>query len=666
MAAAAALGSPVAPTFPIRSRAVAALAALLPEAYAATSAFDLISRLVDGLGKDEREALRLFEAEGQKVLSVLSTGALASLLHVAAALASAISSLSSSGSASAPVASSTATAAGTAAIVKMSDPSASECNRGEDDGRGYIDISGMDCCSGSVSSDGASTGSETEDQPSRNATELGVVSHGASDQSVGNLVQSSSMRGVRLTFDQFDTDKDGRLSLDEFQVALVELGLYEQFSRDEVTALLDAADIDGDGFVGLEDFTSWLYAAQPTGAAAPVAGEDDGVIGEVEYNLRRQLCLLREENNKMEGRLCEIMKKHEREVKRLEECHELEVDSILQFWRETAKTSSSPQLGSFVDIEAFDLLGNGRYGFVFKTKLVQEGGSDTKEGVPVVVKLMNVRWAHVAAKEWRAAQLVGDCPHILGPMQEVVLHQDVDKKISKLLKAARSSGRLQGCHRAYFPDRYLCMFQEYMNRGTVQNWMDDGRLSPGGVFVVMQRVASALAFMHRHGLTHNDVKPENFLLCQANGKDPRVDVSVKLADLGLASGSVSDRTADFTQYGMSVLCMTVRERFGTRKFHEDEIDTWANEIAATASSYETGGGRVQRVLRELPDWLRKIWRREVSMAEVASWRKLHSWGFFDGGSSSPTAESHGEGTSSRAVEVGISSDVFTRNVSAAC
>eukprot|EP00927_Polykrikos_kofoidii_P034017 TRINITY_DN2885_c0_g2_i1.p1 TRINITY_DN2885_c0_g2~~TRINITY_DN2885_c0_g2_i1.p1 ORF type:complete len:687 (-),score=146.68 TRINITY_DN2885_c0_g2_i1:341-2314(-) len=637
--------------------AVAALATLLPDAFAVTSSLEVITRFANGLRKDERDALRLFEAEGQKVLSVLGDEALTSLLDVAAAPASAAVSSSSSGSAPAAVCSSNA-AATAASIVETSAPSPFD---GVDVQRGSnTDVrTSAGGASGGVTDD-PNTGSEQGKQPSQEAAESAAGRDGANEQGAENEVQNSSMRGVRLIFDQFDTDKDGRLSLDEFHGALVEFGLAEQFSQDEVRALLDAADSDGDGFVGLEDFTAWLYGAQPTcTVAAPIASEDDGESCEVEKNLRRQLCLLRDANDQMEGKLGEILKKQDREAKRLEEAHELEVEAILQFWREAAKTSSTPQLASFVDMEAFDLLGNGRYGFVFKTKLVPEGEDDTKEGVCVVVKLVSVRWAHVAAKEWQAAQLIGDCPHIVGAMQKVILHQDVDKTISKLLQSARSAGRLQACRRGEFPDRWLCMFQEFMNRGTVQKWMDDGRLAPGGMFVVMQRVAAALTFMHRNGLTHNDIKPENFLICQEDETNPRADVSVKLADLGLASGSVSDKTADFTQYGMSILCMATRERFGTRKFNEDEIDTWANEAAATASSYMTGGGRVQRVLRELPDWLRKIWRKEVSMAEVADWRSLHTWGFFDGGPRSPTAVSRGGGTPSRAVKVGIGIDVPT-------
>merc|ERR1712048_1107239 len=124
----------------------------------------------------------------------------------------------------------------------------------------------------------------------------------------------------------------------------------------------------------------------------------------------------------------------------------------------------------------------------------------------------------------------------------------------------------------------------------------------------MRSVASAMAYLHKQGLTHNDIKPENVLLKQANLQDPQADVIVKLADFGLAAQS-RERNQDFVQFGMTTLCMTTGEKFGTRKFQLPLVDSLVKEmeeLVANGSSSH-GRGRIGRILRELPTWLRKIW-----------------------------------------------------------
>merc|ERR1719352_17848 len=107
-----------------------------------------------------------------------------------------------------------------------------------------------------------------------------------------------------------------------------------------------------------------------------------------------------------------------------------------------------------------------------------------------------------------------------------------------------------------------------MNRGTVQDWMDDDCLLPGGLLCVMQSVAAALAFMHKAGVTHNDIKPENVMLHQEDGSSDRSEVIVKLGDLGCCTKS-PDTTNDHWQYCMTAFCMVTGEKFGARNYRKE-------------------------------------------------------------------------------------------------
>jgi serine/threonine-protein kinase len=68
---------------------------------------------------------------------------------------------------------------------------------------------------------------------------------------------------------------------------------------------------------------------------------------------------------------------------------------------------------------------------------------------------------------------------------------------------------------------------------------DEGRLSVGRAAAIGADVAGALAFAHRHGVVHRDVKPGNVLLTQ--------DGHVKVADFGIARAANAE--GDLTQTG---------------------------------------------------------------------------------------------------------------------
>jgi serine/threonine-protein kinase len=68
---------------------------------------------------------------------------------------------------------------------------------------------------------------------------------------------------------------------------------------------------------------------------------------------------------------------------------------------------------------------------------------------------------------------------------------------------------------------------------------DEGRLSVGRAAAIGAEVAGALAFAHRHGVVHRDVKPGNVLITE--------DGHVKVADFGIARAANTE--GDLTQTG---------------------------------------------------------------------------------------------------------------------
>jgi hypothetical protein len=241
---------------------------------------------------------------------------------------------------------------------------------------------------------------------------------------------------------------------------------------------------------------------------------------------------------------------------------------------------------------------------------------------------MGLRWAHLAVKEWQFGKSLGKHPNVVD-YDDVMLHNDDDSSFKTLLEKGYEDGKLKSRKkRTLFPDRYICLTQELMNRGTVQDWMDTDCLLPGGMLSTMQSVASALAFLHKNGVTHNDIKPENVMLHQEDAENERSTVIVKLGDLGCCTKS-TDTTADYWQYGMTVFCMATGEKFGTRKYREERVAEFCAEAEATLSSGQATG-KLGTSLAKVPDMMRGVFPQELSFADLRDDPALQDWEFFDG------------------------------------
>lgn len=119
-----------------------------------------------------------------------------------------------------------------------------------------------------------------------------------------------------------------------------------------------------------------------------------------------------------------------------------------------------------------------------------------------------------------------------------------------------------------------------VNGSTLRLRLDlEGRLHWDEVLEIVADVAGALAFAHRRGVIHRDVKPENLLLTESG--------SVLVADFGVARADWSD-DPDLTAEGVRVgtpLYMSAEQALG------EPVDARADQYSLAAVVYEMVSGQ---------------------------------------------------------------------------
>eukprot|EP00927_Polykrikos_kofoidii_P047951 TRINITY_DN42216_c0_g1_i1.p1 TRINITY_DN42216_c0_g1~~TRINITY_DN42216_c0_g1_i1.p1 ORF type:complete len:554 (+),score=114.46 TRINITY_DN42216_c0_g1_i1:236-1897(+) len=430
----------------------------------------------------------------------------------------------------------------------------------------------------------------------------------AVERSCSNVRKHNSAKlgsdNVYEMFEQLDVNRDGTLSAKEFRAALKRLPGLKDLNDDEIDAVMRAVDVNDDGFIDLHEFTVWLYSKSKE------AGDVRHRPAESDMKLLR---------SRLESAENELRVKT-RALDQLEEVHEEQIEATHDFWRLVA-SNAVLTIDQKIDLSKSEWLGNGNYGFVLKAKR-------RRDGRDVVVKMMGLRWAHIAVQEWQSGLKIGPHTNIV-EYEEVMLHADGDDTVEALIKRGYAQGTLKSRKkRTQFPDRFICLTQELMNRGTVQDWLNNDMLSPGGAFAVTQSIAGALGYIHHKGFAHNDVKPENVMLHQHVADRKKSTVLVKLGDLGLAKKS-RDRSADFWQFGMTVFCMLTGEKYGERKYRPEdakEIVTELSDACAAAIGIEP---KIDAALKIVPDILNGILSEATSMSEVAALPVLQDWDFWE-------------------------------------
>lgn len=99
------------------------------------------------------------------------------------------------------------------------------------------------------------------------------------------------------------------------------------------------------------------------------------------------------------------------------------------------------------------------------------------------------------------------------------------------------------------------VFAEYMEGGSLKDWIESGKLYAGGPEFALERMldiaiqfAWGLHFAHEQGLIHQDVKPANVLMTE--------DGIAKVSDFGLTKTRTADHDVTANRPGASILVST--------------------------------------------------------------------------------------------------------------
>jgi len=176
---------------------------------------------------------------------------------------------------------------------------------------------------------------------------------------------------------------------------------------------------------------------------------------------------------------------------------------------------------------------------------------------------------------------------------------------------------------------YLIM--EYVDGGTVRDWLAATTRSPAEIARVFAEAARGLAAAHAAGLVHRDVKPDNVLV----GGDGRARVS----DFGLVGADPSSSVRNTTETQVGVLLGTLRY-MAPEVLHGGSGDARSDQWSLCASLWESLLGDppfpgttplviaegMEAGLREpppeLPSWLRRVLIKGLSIDPEARFASL--------------------------------------------
>jgi tRNA A-37 threonylcarbamoyl transferase component Bud32 len=113
----------------------------------------------------------------------------------------------------------------------------------------------------------------------------------------------------------------------------------------------------------------------------------------------------------------------------------------------------------------------------------------------------------------------------------------------------------------YIPENKIFIVMENMEGGELFDYVvQKGTLTEDEAAKIVQKVTSALVFMHSKNICHRDLKPENLLLKQ-KPKGPNDDIDVKIIDFGLSKAMEEPIARTF---------------LGTRGYLAPEVSSWNN------------------------------------------------------------------------------------------
>jgi tRNA A-37 threonylcarbamoyl transferase component Bud32 len=164
---------------------------------------------------------------------------------------------------------------------------------------------------------------------------------------------------------------------------------------------------------------------------------------------------------------------------------------------------------------------------------------------------------------------------VLHPSDQLLSAGDLHRLLRRFEQEARILARLKHesivrIYKTFFRDGRPVLEMEYLPGGTLAERVEDvRRLGPVAIARVLERVARAVGFAHRHGIIHRDLKPSNILL-DATGQPCVSDFGVaKLLDPGEATAAVVSVGASDIDPGLSTITVLGRQP-GTRAYKAPE------------------------------------------------------------------------------------------------
>lgn len=133
-------------------------------------------------------------------------------------------------------------------------------------------------------------------------------------------------------------------------------------------------------------------------------------------------------------------------------------------------------------------------------------------------------------------------------------------------------------------DKTYFIVMEYVEGETLQDRLKArGRLPQAEALAILRQVCSALAYAHRKGVVHRDIKPGNIMI-DAEGR-------VKITDFGLAHLTAAGRDFDLTKTGQTM---------GTLKYMAPEQLQDPKSVDARADIYSVGVVLYEMLTGKLP------------------------------------------------------------------
>eukprot|EP00927_Polykrikos_kofoidii_P033621 TRINITY_DN28447_c0_g1_i1.p1 TRINITY_DN28447_c0_g1~~TRINITY_DN28447_c0_g1_i1.p1 ORF type:complete len:454 (+),score=71.81 TRINITY_DN28447_c0_g1_i1:183-1544(+) len=245
-------------------------------------------------------------------------------------------------------------------------------------------------------------------------------------------------------------------------------------------------------------------------------------------------------------------------------------------------------------VEVKEFVAKGTAGWVFLAERKTTGKI-------IAMKVMRLTQALSGTKEWYMSKALRqiNVTNVVRTDEEVhCLSRDKAPPI--IAEQLRDAGPV---------NHYMCLFQEFLNGGTLESLAASGRLSPKLLFKALEDVACTLAKMHSYHLHHKDIKPENILLSM----DGSTLLAAKLADFGRGEigNNPANRADDIRRFGVMLFSLATGEGWTKNRLIHEKHDRLVERMAEAVKD-------APAALRELPEVLKLILSGTLTMADVAS------------------------------------------------